>query len=154
MDSLKPVTSQNDTRMKTLIAFAVLLGALTLRAQTTTNIAYRIQVETVTAGVTNTVNTAWRFDALGTKRDQVNLNGILYAYGVYCASLAEGETPLSLGLWLKRQHFALIENYANQKQAADNSVIAQKIATLLIANSDLLSNADMNNLQQIAAKLP
>ena len=139
--------------MKKLLLISLLALPITVAAQSTTNVTYRIQVESVTAGVTNTVAQNWRFDAGGSGRDKARLAGLHFAYGNYVN--AQGtNTVLNFGPWLRQQHTALVDDYANQKQAADNTTLAQKIATLLTSQSDLLSNADINNLNTIAAKLP
>lgn len=141
--------------MKTILALTLLIFgvAAATHAQTTTNVTYRIQVESVTGGVTNTVSTNWRYDAGGVKKDQNILAGIQFAYAAYVA--AQGtNTVLALGPWLKQQHVALLTDYANQKQAADNTVLAAKILNLLTVNSDLLSASDLTSLNTIAAKAP
>lgn len=140
--------------MKTLITLALLaFGALAVQAQTTTNIAYRIQVETVTGGVTNTVNTNWRYD-YGTKKDSVRIDGIAFAYKVYTNSLATNDVALALGPWLKRQHQALVDDYAAQAQRASSADTLAKLTSLLTANIDLLSASDLSSLATIAAKAP
>lgn len=138
---------------KLLLLSALLTMPMVARAQTTTNLTYRIQVETVTAGATNTVNTNWRYDAGGTKKDANRLNGVHFAYANYFTTIGTN-TPLALGPWLKQQHVVLIDDYANQKQAADNAVTAAKILSLLTINSDLLTTGDLTNLAAIAAKAP
>lgn len=140
--------------MKKLL-FALALAALphAARAQTTTNVTYRIQVETVTGAVTNTVSTNWRFDAGGTKKEIARLDGIQYAYANYVT--AQGtNTVLALGPWLKQQHTALIDDYSSQKQAVDNAALAATINLILTTQSDLLSVAQKNQLIAIAALLP
>jgi hypothetical protein len=59
-----------------------------------------------------------------------------------------------MGPWLKQQHVVLIDDYASQKQAAFNAVTAEKIRILLTQQSDLLSNAQLGQLTNIAALLP
>lgn len=141
--------------MKKLIALFVLLLGLGLtksQAQTTTNIAYRITVETVTAGVTNSVNTNYRFD-YGVKKDAFRVDGINLAYASYVT--AQGTNAvLTIGQWLKQQHNVLIDAYASQKQQADNQALLAKLTSLLTSNVDLLSASDLTSLNTIAAKAP
>lgn len=140
--------------MKTILAILALAAAVfTVQAQTTTNLDFRLQVETVTAGVTNKTTTNWRFD-YGTKKDATRVDGANFAYAAYVTSLGTNGVPLAFGPWWKRQDIALVDNYAQQKQQADNTVLLQKLTSLLTSNSDLLSNADLNNLATIAAKAP
>lgn len=63
--------------MKSLIiALSLAASACIAQAQTVTNIAYRITVETGTVGVsTNSVNTHLRLD-YGTSKDLTRINGI------------------------------------------------------------------------------
>lgn len=130
--------------MKKLIAL-VLLAASAFVAQAQTNIAYRITVDGV--------NTAWTYDVTGTKKDQARVAGLIYAYGVYAA--AQGTNAvLALGPWLRRQHVVLVDDYANQKQTADNAALAEKLISLLTVNSDLLNAADLAALNTVAAKAP
>lgn len=138
---------------KLLFAFALSALPFLAHAQSTTNLTYRIQVESVTAGVTNTTTTNWRYDAGGTKKDTNRLAGVHYAYGVYLATVGTN-TPLAMGVWLKNAHVMLIDDYATQKVTADNAAIATKIQTLLTTQSDLLSTAQLNQLAAIAALLP
>lgn len=99
------------------------------------------------------VNSSLNLDSTGSKKDQNRIAGLWFAYQVYVA--AQGtNTVLAPQVWLRNQHTILIEDYAAQKQKSDNEAMAQKILTLLTVQSDLLSNADLNNLATIAAKLP
>lgn len=138
--------------MKTILAILA-LGAVSAYAQTTTNLDYRLQVETVTSGVTNKTTTNWRYD-YGAKKDAARVDGANWAYAAYVTSLGANGTPLAFGPWLKRQHTVLLDSYSDQKQAADNKVLLQKLTSLLTANSDLLTAGDLSSLSTIAAKAP
>lgn len=140
--------------MKTSLAIlALTAAAFTSQGQTTTNLDYRLQVETVTAGVTNKTTTNWRYD-YGAKKDATRIEGANWAYAAYVTRLGTNGTPLAFGLWLKRQHTVLLDSYSDQKQAADNRVLLQKLTSLLTANSDLLTAGDLSSLSTIAAKAP
>lgn len=136
--------------MKTLLTILALAAfALTTKAQTTTNIAWRITIETVTAGVTNSVNTNFRWDA-SVKKDALKIDGVAYYFGQYVAG---GGTD-TFGQWLRTDVNDRAKTYSDAKVAADNAVIAAKIQTLLTSQSDLLSTAQLNQLAAIAALLP
>ena len=135
---------------KLLLAAALAAFAFTAQAQTVTNIAWRIQVETGTVGgSTNTVTTNFRYD-YGTTKDLLKVNGYVFAWQAYKANGGAND----LNTWLKTDVADRAVSYANAKQTADNSALVQKLTSLLLQNPDLLSNADLNNLQTIAAKAP
>lgn len=104
--------------------------------------------------MTNTVSTNWRFDWVDGSKDGNRINGISFAYKVYTNSLSTNDTALAIGPWLKRQHMVLIDDYAAQKQNADNAATLAKLTSLLTSNGDLLSKSDLSTLQSIAAKAP
>lgn len=137
--------------MKKLIALSIFcLGVLTLKAQTVTNIAYRITVETGTVGgSTNSVNTNLRLD-YGTNKDLTRINGFVFAWNAYKAS---GGTN-TIGDWLKTDVKDRADAYAATKNVADNAALLARLQTLLMSNPDLLSASDLSNLQAIAAKAP
>lgn len=137
--------------MKTLIAIGLLaLSVLAAKAQTVTNIAWRIQVETGTVGgTTNTVTTNWRYD-YGTAKDLVKINGYVFAWNQYQAS---GGTN-TLNAWLKTDVGDRAKAYADVKTAADNTALLAKLQALLLQNPDLLSASDLASLNTIAAKAP
>lgn len=141
--------------MNKLIALALLLAsAFVAQAQTTTNLSYVITVETVTGGVTNLLNpVTLRYD-YGNKKDSLRIDGFNFAYGAYAATFGTNTPALNFKQWLKRQEQSLPDNYAAQKQAADNAATLAKLTVLLTSQSDLLSTADLNNLTTIAAKAP
>jgi hypothetical protein len=131
--------------MKYLIALSVLIAAA-FTAQAQTNIQYRITVDGQ--------NTSWSFDSAGSNKDKSRVAGIIYGYQVYTNSLGTNDVALAMGPWLKRQHLVLVDDYTTQKQSKDNAALAAKLVSLLTANSDLLSNADINALTTIAEKAP
>lgn len=136
--------------MKTLISIlALATSAFIAQAQTTTNLAYRITVETVTAGVTNSVNTNFRYDASGAK-DALKINGYALAFAQY---KAQGGAQ-DFGGWLKIDTTDRAQAYAAVKQQADNAALLAKLTALLTANVDLLSAGDLTSLNTIAAKAP
>src|SRR5262245_25085752 len=141
--------------MKKLLAIAILtLAAFTAQGQTTTNIAYTITIETVTAGVTNTANpVTFRYD-YGAKKDALRIDGFNFAYGQYCATFGTNAPTLTFKQWVKQVTQALPDEYARQQQQAANAATLAKLSVLLTTQSDLLSTTDLNNLNTIAAKAP
>lgn len=135
--------------IKSLLSLGLLATALTAQAQTTTNLAYRITVETVTAGVTNSVNTNFRYDASGAS-DAAKINGFALAFATYRA----GGGSKDFGAWLKQDVTDRAKAYADAKAAVDNAALLAKISALLLSNPDLLSASDLSNLATIAAKAP
>lgn len=136
--------------MKRIILIAALaLGTISLRAQTTTNIAYRVTVETVTGGVTNNVNTNFRYDA-GTAKDATKINGLALAFAQYKANGGAQD----FGGWIKIDIGDRSKAYADVKTQADNAALLAKLTSLLTANADLLSGSDLTSLNTIAAKAP
>lgn len=136
--------------MKNLFILALMALPIVTKAQTTTNIAYRITVETVTAGVTNSVNTNFRYDWGVNTKDGLKIAGLASAFATYRAGGGQND----FGQWLKTDIGDRAKAYADVKTAADNAVIAAKIQTLLLSNPDLLSASDLSNLTTIAAKAP
>lgn len=65
--------------MKTLLTLAIGLASLSASAQSTTNLAYRVTIEVVTAGVTNSTQSIIRLDD-GTKREKFLIAGVISAY--------------------------------------------------------------------------
>lgn len=137
--------------MKTLIAIAAIaFAALSSQAQTVTNLAFRITVETgVVGGTTNSVNTNLRLD-YGTAKDLTRINGWVYAWNAY--KVAGGTNDL--GSWLKTDLKDRADSYAATKQAADHAGLVAKLTSLLLQNPDLLSASDLSTLATIAAKAP
>lgn len=137
--------------MKTILAIGLLaLSVLAAKAQTVTNIAWRVQVETGTVGgTTNTVTTNWRYD-YGTAKDLIKINGYVFAWSQYQAS---GGTN-SLNTWLKTDVGDRARAYGDVKTAADNTALLAKLQALLLQNPDLLSASDLTSLNTIAAKAP
>lgn len=134
---------------KLLLTLGFLTAALTARAQTTTNIAYRVTVETVTGGVTNSAVTNFRYDASNAS-DAAKINGFALAFATYRA----GGGSKDFGAWLKQDVTDRAKAYADAKAAADNAALLAKISALLLSNPDLLSASDLSNLATIAAKAP
>lgn len=129
-------------------------AVLTAKAQTTTNISYVITIETVTAGVTNSLNPiAFRYD-YGSKKDAIRIDGFNYAYGQYVATFGTNAPTLNFKQWMKQVTQALPEEYARQQQQAANAATLAKLTVLLSSQSDLLSASDLTSLNTIAAKAP
>lgn len=136
--------------MKKLLALALLILPIAAKAQTVTNIAWRITVETGTVGgTTNSVNSNLRLD-YGVAKDLTRINGWVFAWNVAKAS---GNTNI-LGDWIKTDTKDRSDQYAAVKQTSDNAVLVQKLTSLLLQNPDLLSASDLSNLNTIAAKAP
>lgn len=140
--------------MKTLIAILTLAAsAFVSKAQTTTNIAIRFTVETVTAGVTNSTPTNFRWD-YGNKKEALRVDGLNFAYSHYVSTFGTNAPTLNFNQWMKANYTDFVQGYASQKQQADNVIILQKLTVLLNGNTDLLTQSDLNNLATIAAKAP
>lgn len=137
--------------MKLILLIAALtISAISVRSQTVTNIAWRIQVETGTVGgTTNTVTTNFRYD-YGNSKDLLKVNGYVFAWNTYKASGGVND----LNTWLKTDVADRAMSYANVKQSADFTVLLAKLQTLLLTNPDLLSASDLTTLNTIAAKAP
>lgn len=137
--------------MNKLIGIAILaLTTVVSGAQTVTNIAWRVQVETGTVGgSTNTVTTNFRYD-YGNAKDLIKINGYVFAWNQYQAS---GGTN-NLNTWLKTDVGDRAKSYGDVKSAADNAALLAKLQSLLLTNPDLLSASDFTELNTIAAKAP
>lgn len=131
--------------MKKLL-FAIALSALPFVAHAQpTNVQIRVTWD----GVNSSLN----LDSTGSKKDQNRIAGLWFAYQVYVA--AQGtNTVLAPQVWLRNQHTVLIDDYSAQKQASDSAIKAEKIKLLMTVYSDLLDNAQKNQLDAIAALLP
>lgn len=137
--------------MKKLFSIGLLLiSALATNAQTTTNLAYRVTVETVTAGVTNSVNTNFRYDWGANTKDGLKIAGLAAAFATY----RNGGGQSDFGGWLKQDISDRAKSYQDAKQAADNSALVTKLLSLILSNPDLLSASDLSNLNTISAKAP
>jgi hypothetical protein len=132
-----------------LVALALSALALSAQAQTTTNLAWRVTIESVTAGVTNTSQSTVRLD-YGTKKEALLIDGLVKAHNDY----VKGGGTATFEAWLKTDIKDRAKVYADAKQAADNAALLSKLTALLTSNLDLLSNADITSLTAIAAKLP
>lgn len=136
--------------MKILLTLALLTVALAANAQTVTNLAYRVTVETGTVGgTTNSVNYNVRLD-YGTAKDLTRINGLVYAWNQYQKSGGTND----LGTWLKQDVKDRSDSYATVKQQVDNAALLAKLQSLLLVNPDLLSASDLSSLNTIASKAP
>jgi hypothetical protein len=138
---------------KLLILLGIAAVSISASAQSTTNIAYKVTVETVTGGVTNSVNTNFRYDwgTTGTAtKDQLKIAGLVQAYNT---SRAGGFTN-DFGAWLKQDNADRAKSYQDAKEASDNAALVAKLTSLLLTNPDLLSASDLTSLNTIAAKAP
>lgn len=136
--------------MKILLVLALAAFTFAAQAQTVTNLAFRITVETgAVGGTTNIVNTNLRLD-YGTAKDLTRINGWVYAWNAY--KVAGGTNDL--GSWLKTDLKDRADSYAATKQAADYAGLVAKLTSLLLQNPDLLSASDLSSLTTIASKAP
>lgn len=137
--------------MKRILILPLLMAfCFTAKAQTTTNITWRITVETVTAGVTNSVNTNFRYDWGTNTKDGLKIAGLATAFATYRSGGGQND----FGAWLKTDVGDRAKSYSDAKLAADNAALAAKISSLLLSNPDLLSASDLSSLTTIAAKAP
>jgi hypothetical protein len=131
---------------KLLTILAIVASPFVAQAQTTTNLIFRVQQQNVVAGVsTNIVDTANFTWDHATKKDALKIDGFLFG--------ATG-SPLAFVNWIKQDISDRAKAYSDVKLARDNAALAAKLTELLTKQTDLLSNADLNNLATIAAKLP
>lgn len=137
--------------MKKLLVLLALAAAMyATQAQTVTNIAYRVTIETGTVGgTTNSVVTNLRLD-YGTAKDLVRINGFVYAWNGY----KTGGGASLFGDWLKTDIKDRADSYAAVKAQADYTALVAKLTSLLMTNPDLLSASDLTSLNTIAAKAP
>lgn len=133
---------------KLFIIIGLLTAGFTAQAQTT-NLIYKVTVEVVTAGVTNSSNATLKLDN-AVKRDAFLIAGVGAAFAKYAADGG----ALAFDNWLKTDIKDRLAEYGKVKAALDNEATAAKINSLLTLNPDLLSTADVNNLATIAAKAP
>lgn len=133
---------------KFLAILALVTTAITVQAQSVTNIAWRVQVEIGTVGgTTNTVTTNFRWDYGGSARDLNRINGYVYAYN-------NAKSTNTLNQWIKTDVADRADSYAAAKASADYQALLSKLSTLLLSNPDLLSSSDLTSLNTIAAKAP
>lgn len=134
--------------MKTYLLFLLFLTSLSAFGDTT-NLTFRITVETISSGVTNSTVTTLKLDG-STAKDTLLSAGALDAWARYRAS---GGTA-ALDLWLKQDIRDRLMEYARAKLLADNATLVTQLTTLLTSQSDNLSLSDINNLKTIGAKAP
>jgi hypothetical protein len=141
--------------MKTLLILAALaMGLAQAGAQTVTNITFRVSVETVTGGVTNTVNTPLRLEGAGSESDVFGVNGLLNAYALNVA--ANGENAPTLGVFLRQEiKDQVIRPYSKVAQDAAKKALAVDTIPTIIANQwENLTQQQKNQLAAIAAAFP
>lgn len=136
------------------ILLALLLSSVALAAQTTTNLVFRITVETVAAGVTNGVNTTLRLDSNNTDFDTFALAGLAQAYAANI--VANGTNAPTYGIFLRTE---LKDQFVRQyKKAAEDkakqSLAIERVPTIISDKWDLLTTAQRNQLAAIAAAFP
>lgn len=132
---------------KLLVLLALVAAAYTTRAQTVTNIVWRVQIETGTVGgTTNTATINFRWD-YGTPKDLIRVNGYVFAYN-------NSKSTNTLERWIKTDVADRADSYAAVKAQTDYQALLAKISSLLLSNPDLLSASDLSSLNTIAAKAP
>lgn len=132
--------------MKTILSLLLIGLGLALADQT--NITIKITVERIVGSTTNSSNTTLTLDG-STKKDTLLTDGAVWAYN---NARAAGYTN-SMELWLKQDARDRLGEYSKAKLAQDYLVLTSQL-TYLLANPDLLSTADINNLKAIGAKAP
>lgn len=133
--------------MKKLLTIAASLFAAVAFAQSVTNLSFRVTVEVVTAGVTNSSVANLRLDRVNNKENLLT-DGALDAFTKY--RVAGG--VLALDAWLRQDVRDRLMEYAKAKFQADNAALIAKITQLLTSQTDLLTVGDLNNLTTIGAK--
>lgn len=139
--------------MKTLIALTLIAFAFVANGQTATNVTLKFSGSVIVAGVsTNNFASTITLDP-SNKKDQTKLTGLSFACGS-CTNSIGTNAPIAFEAWAKNTFQAVIGSCAGQAQQAANAATLIKLASLLTANSDLLSAPDLSNLATIAAKAP
>lgn len=140
--------------MKTLL-LTLLLAAATLAAdaQTTTNLVFRVTVETVTGGVTNSVNSTLRLDN-SNESEAFAIAGFADAYSANVA-LNGGAAPsfqVFLRQELRDQFVRPVSRTAQDK--AKQALAVDKIPTIIATQWENLTPQQRNQLAAIAAAFP
>ncbi len=140
--------------MKTLILLAALALSYSASAQSITNVAFRVTVETVTAGVTNSVQSTLRLEGAGSEPDVFGVNGLLTAYAQNVA--ANGENAPSIQNFLRQEiRDQVVKPYSKVAQgAAKQSLAVDKIPTIIANQWENLTTQQKNQLAAIAAAFP
>lgn len=140
--------------MKTTLSilFLVLLASFA-EAQTTTNIAFRISVETVTAGTTNTVNTTLRLD-YGTAAEAFSIDGFALGHAQNIA--ANGTNAPTFGVYMRQELKDQLVRPASRvaQDRVKQASAVDKIPTIIANQWDNLTQAQKNQLAAIAAAFP
>lgn len=132
------------------ILLVLLLSSAAALAQTT-NLAFRVSVETVNGGVTNTVNSTIRLD-FGNEKEAFTINGFA---DVYNKAVASGETntfPVFIREELKKQ-FVRAHSVHGQNLSKQSSAV-QLIPLIVERRWEDLTQAQKNQLAAIAAAFP
>ena len=110
----------------------------------TTNITFRVVVDVVSGGVTNSTTVSTRLDG-STQRDVDRLAGLQWAY-------AANPGTNTIGTWCRTMVTDAVDSIRRAKLQADNAALAAQIQQLLTSQQDLLSAQDLSNLRTIGAK--
>lgn len=137
-----------------LILLAALALTYSASAQTSTNVVFRVTVETVTGGVTNSVQSTLRLEGAGTEPEVFAVNGLLTAYEQNVA--ANGENAPTFPLFLRQEiRDQVVKPYAKVVQDAAKKALAVDTIPTIIANQwENLTQAQKNQLAAIAAAFP
>jgi hypothetical protein len=139
---------------KLLITIAAVASLYQAEAQTVTNIAFRVTVETVTAGVTNSVNSTVRYEGAGSEQDVFAVNGLAVAYAKNVE--ANGVNAPTFPVFLRQDiRDQVVRPYSKAAQDAAKKALAVDTIPTIIANQwENLTQQQKNQLAAIAAAFP
>lgn len=135
--------------MKILLSIGILLTAFISRAADTTNIIFKVTVERVISGVTNSANTSFNVVPTGSQKDVARVNGLAWQYA---SARALGETN-SFDNWISKTQ---LKDWTTILGDAYNRSIQQSTAEKLTLglSTGAYSDADVATLTTISLKAP
>ncbi len=141
--------------MKHLLSFLTFLTfAAVAAAQTTTNIAVRVTVETITGGVTNAANAIARYDYGSSTADTLTVDGLALSYA---DNVRVNGVNAPLFPAFIRQEIKDLFRSQYLKPAADaqkRATAVQNVPTIIANQWENLTVAQKSQLQAIAAAFP
>lgn len=137
-----------------LILIASIAFGFNADAQSVTNIAFRITVETISGGVTNSVNANYRLEGAGSESDVFGVNGLVAAWDLN--RVANGDNAPTFPVFLRQEiRDQVVRPYAKVVQDDAKKALAVDKVPLIIANQwENLTQQQKNQLAAIAAAFP
>lgn len=140
--------------MKTLILIAALALSYSASAQSITNIAFRVTVETVSAGVTNSVQSTVRYEGAGSEQDVFAVNGLAAAYEQNVVANGVNAPTFSIFLRQEIRDQVVKPNSKVAQDAAKKALAVDNIPNIIANQWENLTQAQKNQLAAIAAAFP